>query len=431
MDINRRNLLTGLAGFSTLPLLAGCGRASGKQITLRFWNGFTGPDGRTMLRIVKRFNDLNPDVNVLMQRADWATLYKKIFVAGAGGRAPEVFVLHTNAMVRFAQARFVGAVDDLIAGPDGLNVLDLDANVWQGVEVGGKHYGLPLDVHVMGMYYNKRLFRQAGIVDAHGEARPPTNRAEFLDACERITRKGQTGAGQWGFVFANFESNFYTLMRQWGGTFFNDDNSRCLLNDPRNVAALQFGIDMVRKLKVAPPPENFDSWIGFRQGKVGMAWEGVYMLDDLRKQTDLEFGAAPVPQMGIHPAVEANSHNICLRADLNDAQRHAAWRFARFLSDNSLDWAAGGQIPARKSLRATPRFASMTAQYALSAQIPIVDYMPRLPFVFEFVTEFDDALEHALRGSMTAQQALDTATANVNAIIARQRQERIEAGGQA
>ena len=50
---------------------------------------------------------------------------------------------------------------------------------------------------------------------------------------------------------------------------------------------------------MAPPPENFDSWIGFRQGKVGMVWEGVYMLDDLTKQTDLDFGAAPVPQMGV------------------------------------------------------------------------------------------------------------------------------------
>ena len=139
MEINRRNFLTGmtgLAGFSTLPLLTGCGRASGKQTTLRFWNGFTGPDGRTMLRIVKRFNDQNPDINVLMQRADWSTLYKKIFVAGMGRRAPEVFVLHTNAMVRFAQARFVSPIDDLMAGPNGLDASDLDTNVWEGVKVG-------------------------------------------------------------------------------------------------------------------------------------------------------------------------------------------------------------------------------------------------------------------------------------------------------
>ncbi len=76
------------------------------------------------------------------------------------------------------------------------------------------------------------------------------------------------------------------------------------------------------------------------------------MLADLEKQTDLEFGGAPVPQMGTNKAVWANSHNLCMRAGLSDAQRQATWRFMRFLSDNSLDWAAGragsgSQKPAR------------------------------------------------------------------------------------
>jgi multiple sugar transport system substrate-binding protein len=153
------------------------------------------------------------------------------------------------------------------------------------------------------------------------------------------------------------------------------------------------------------------------------------MLADLQKQKDLEFGGAPVPQLTDHPAVWADSHNLCLRSDLEGKELQATWRFVKFLSDNSLDWAEGGQVPVRKSLRNTARFQSMPDQSAFARQIPYVTYLPRLPFVFEFQTEFDTAVEKALRGSATPQEALDTAADNINAIIARERQaQQAEAG---
>lgn len=404
--------------------VTGCRTEGRHVITIRYWNGFTGPDGTTMLRLVKRFNRANPDVNVLMQRMDWATYYNKLFVAGLGHRAPEVFVLQTLAMVRFARADFVRSVDDLAAGPNGLDVRRIPPNIWDSVEVNGKHYGMPLDIWTLGMYYNRRLFREAGIVDAQGVPKPPVTQQEFLAAAQKLTRKGQGGASdQWGFVFTNFESNIYTLMRQFGGAFFTPDTSRCILNNPQNVAALQFGIDLIRKYKVAPPPENFDAWIGFRQGRVGMAFEGIYMLADLQKQTDLDFSGAPVPHLGPIPAVWTGSHNLCLRSDLKGKQQEAAWRFIKFLSDNSLDWAAGGQIPARTDLLHSTRFQKMPVQAAFSTQIPIVSYLPRLSFIFEFQTEFNTAVEKALRGSATPEQALATAEANINKVLARERQE--------
>jgi multiple sugar transport system substrate-binding protein len=409
---------------TAMVLLAstGCLNTHESRVTLRFWNGFTGPDGRTMLRLVQRFNRENPDVDVLMQRMDWATYYNKLFVAGIGDRAPEVFVLQTLAMLRFSRAKFVRPVDDLMEGPGGLNSDLIPANIWNSVETGNTHFGLPLDIWTLGMYYNKKLFRDAGIVDSAGQARPPTNQAEFLAAAQKLTRHGPNG-DEWGFVFTNFESNAYTIMRQFGGAFFTPDYSRCVLDNPQNVEALQFCVDLIRKYKVAPPPENFDAWIGFRQGRVGMAFEGIYMLADLQKQKDLDFGGAPVPTIGPHPAVWTGSHNLCLRSDLKGKQLSAAWRFVKFLSDHSVDWAAGGQIPARTDIRNTDRFHAMPVQSAFAREIPIVNYLPRLSFIFEFQTEFNNAVEKALRGTATPQAALAEATANINKVIARERSE--------
>ena len=421
-------LLGPLVFVGLLLPMTGCRNETSRIVTVRFWNGFTGPDGRTMLRLVKRFNQENPGVNVLMQRMDWATYYNKIFVAGLGKRGPELFVVHTRALERFARAGLARPNDDLINGPLGINVNDIDANVWNGAAFGGKHYGLPLDVHAMGMYYNRKLFRDAGIVDAQGEPVPPTNRAEFMNALQKMRRPGIGGKpDEYGFVFTNQEDTVYTFMRQFGGEFFTPDKSRCIMNNPQNVAALQFCVDLIRKYHYAPPPENFDAWIGFQQGKIGMAFEGIYMLADLQKQTDLDYGGAPVPQIGDQQAVWADSHNLCLRSDLRGPELEATWRFVKFLSDNSLDWADGGQIPVRKSLRATPRFQAMAVQSAFARQIPIVTYLPLLPFIFEFQTEFDTAVEKALRGTLTPQAALDLATENINKVIARRREAQAEA----
>src|SRR4051794_5703301 len=133
-----------------------------RPITLRFWNGFTGPDGRTMLAIVKRFNAENPDVHVLMQRMEWGTYYNKLFVAALGGRAPEVFVIHTEHINRFRHAGFLRPSDDIAGKGDGLIGSDgFDANVWQACERDGKHWTIPLDIHLEGMFFNRRLFKEA------------------------------------------------------------------------------------------------------------------------------------------------------------------------------------------------------------------------------------------------------------------------------
>lgn len=377
--------------------------SSARRVTLRFWNGFTGPDGRTMLAIVKQFNAANPDVHVMMQRMEWGTYYNKLFVAALGKRAPEVFVIHTDSIPRFRSAGFLHPSDEIE-----IDKTDLDENVWQAVEFDGKHYAIPLDMHILGMFYNRTLFKEAGIET------PPTNRAEFLDACKRLTKNNQ-----WGFVFTWQRTNIYTLFRQWGGDIFSPDGSKCTIDSPACVAALQFAVDLIYKLKVAPSPAAINAFIGFRQGKVGMVFEGIYMLPELQRQTDLDWAAAPVPQLGEKPAAWCNSHNLCVRSDLTGRELEAAQRFVKYLSDHSLDWAAGGQVPVRKSLRNSARFQSMTAQREFAKQIPYAAYMPRVQFVSEYLSEYEPAIEKALYGSATPQAALRDARERIENIMQR------------
>src|SRR5688572_23404646 len=87
-------------------LFAGCeqGREEGGAVTeISFWNGFSGPDGAAMERIVKQFNASNPDVRVRMQIIPWATYYDKLTLGLAFGDPPDVFVLHANRVPEYAE----------------------------------------------------------------------------------------------------------------------------------------------------------------------------------------------------------------------------------------------------------------------------------------------------------------------------------------
>ena len=198
----------------------------------------------------EEFNRENPDIRIIMQRMDWYTYYNKLFVAGIGGRAPEVFIIHASNIPRFIHADFLRPMDDLLEKEMGLEKKDFFPPAWNAAGDQGKQYGIPLDISIHGMYYNKSLFRAAGIVDAAGEPRPPRNQKEFMEALRKLTldRDGDGDIDQWGFVFTNTRNNLLVLMVQFGGMFFDRENRQCLLNSEGNVRALTWCRELILKM---------------------------------------------------------------------------------------------------------------------------------------------------------------------------------------
>jgi multiple sugar transport system substrate-binding protein len=160
-----------------------------------------------------------------------------------------------------------------------------------------------------------------------------------------------------------------------------------------------------------------------------MVFGGIFLLHDMQKQTDLDFAAASLPVLMKQPAAWGSSHNLCINPNLECDALAAAERFVKFLSDQSLDWAAAGQIPVRKSLRESDRFQHRgayaagpdvyAAQRAFAQQVPHTAYYPSVMFINEYFSEFDAAVERAVRLSMTPKQSLDLAARRIEAVMRR------------
>ena len=145
------------------------------------------------------------------------------------------------------------------------------------------------------------------------------------------------------------------------------------------------------------------------------------MLRSLETQTTIDYAAAPFPQFGPRPAVWAESHVMCLPRGLDEKKTEAAWRFITFLSNHSVAWARGGQIPVRASLRATPEFQALTIPRIYAEQLDRVRYSPAVPYIFELQRELRLAFEHILRGAATPEESLARAQRNIETVIARDR----------
>ncbi|HCE00635.1 MAG TPA: hypothetical protein DER07_06300 [Armatimonadetes bacterium] len=398
------------------------------QTEISFWNGFTGPDGRVMLELIRRFNRENPDLKVSMQRIAWGTYYNKLMVAAVNGRGPHVFVIHASALPRMHRAGFLEPMDSLYR-EGGVPEEDFEPIVLRTTEFDGHRVGVPLDIHPQGLYCNTDMLREAGIVDERGRPKPPTNREEFLRAASLMMHpRGAANPDRYGFALTHWQNNYQSVFPQFGGRYL-DERGNADLDNPGNVEALEFLGRLRTEKRLIPPPDNQLGWIGFRQKKVGMVFDGVYMLGDLKRLEGLHYVGAPMPVLGHKPGTMADSHILCMRKGLSERERDGVARFIRFLSENSLDWAEAGQVPARRSVRNTDRFRSMQVQYAFSKQIPYMVYPPRIVPLFEMGLEINLAVERVIRGRMGAKESLRIADENAQKAIDRDRAESQAPGG--
>src|SRR5438270_1752730 len=150
-----------------------------------------------------------------------------------------------------------------------------------------------------------------------------------------------------------------------------------------------------------------------------MAFEGIYMLASLEEQKGLQFAGAPVPQIGPRRAVWGGSHLLCQPAGITPERSRAAWRLMRFLSDDSLLWAKGGQVPARLSVLRSPEFAALPVQSQFARELPYVQYEPLVPKLNAIYPFVDPAIEAVLLDLQSPEQAMRDACRRIHQVLIR------------
>jgi multiple sugar transport system substrate-binding protein len=424
----RREALLAGAG-ACLGLLAGCGGGGGRRVTtadfgsgtsydgppvtLDFWNGFTGGDGPQMLTLVDAFSKQHPNVRVRMVTSRWDDFYTKLPAAVSSGQGPDVAIMHVDQIPTNAAHGALLPLDDLVRDL-GVGEQDFAGPVWRAGVYRGRRYGVPLDMHPLGLYANKAVLDKAGL----DPAKPPRTREEYEAALEELKGKGIQGSWVTPFFFTGGHQ-FMSLLWQFGGDLTDRAATRATWNSDAGVQALEWQRSLIAK-GYSPPNVGQDAdLIAFKNGQSAYMWNGAWAIGDFASTDGLEWSLSPLPQIGSEKAAWSNSHNFVVpRQASPDARKLQAAKLLIDTITRSPQWAQAGQVPARRSARESPEFKKLEAQSALAEEVPYLRFAAAAPGLSDVrESTLDIAIAQAINGSMPVRAALDDSARRANELL--------------
>lgn len=434
-NFSRRGLITGSLAVGAAAGVAACGGQSmqqdpggpatgatgdggaagydGPNVELQFWNGFTGGDGDYMRALVDQFNEELGNIAVTVRTLQWADYYDTLPTAVQAGRGPDVGIMHVDSVATFAARQIIQPLDDVAQALE-LSEADFAPVPWQAGIYQDVRYAIPLDVHPLGFFYNKQVMEQAGLDPED----PPMDHDSYMSALDTLASAGIQGHWASPFPFTG-GLTLQALVWQFGGRLFNDDATEAAWDGPEAVEAFTWWQNLAREGYSPPEVAQDADFIALQNGQTAFNWNGIWSINTLFERTDLEWGVVRLPNIGGTNAAWAGSHQFVLpvRQSTDENKDQASRVFLNWISEHSLEWAEGGQVPARDSVRESSEFQAMTEQAELASQIDDLRFLPAVPGIGDAMAEWDRAVNEITLAGRDVSGTLAEAVSRANQIL--------------
>ncbi|MBM3308438.1 MAG: extracellular solute-binding protein, partial [Candidatus Eisenbacteria bacterium] len=327
----------GIAALGLLTCPCGCGQRA-ERGTLVVWQTYNEEENPVFKEIVAKFEEAHPGVTVSVERLPFAGAEPKIQTALTTRTEPDIARVDVSFLAKLASKNALLDLDPHVPQAFRDEILPV---ALQSCVYGGKLWGIPDQTNGLCLFYNKALFRAAGL----DPDRPPATWDELIEHGKRLT---DAKRGVFGIGLSN--SLWWTLpfFYSYGAAFLSEDGTRCLLNSPEAVAAFQLKVDLARKHRIEGGAWRAGGIVhdqGFQSGKYAMILNGPWAVESL-KRTGIDFG------VGLIPAGPAGSHTNVGGNDLvvfrSTKHPKLAAEFLMFVASEEMQrmWAMRlGQIP--------------------------------------------------------------------------------------
>jgi multiple sugar transport system substrate-binding protein len=428
-QLTRRQFVRLGAATGAAAALTGCGGsvfAGGTRI--RYWNLFGGGDGERMREMESIYRDSHPDVDLEAVTLSWgAPYYTKLAMAAAGGRSPEVGVLHLTRLASQAPGRLLDPFDIDLLAEVGVSVDDFPDHLIERSRFGSELFAVPLDVHGLVLYVNRELVEPTGLLVSPNQLVDFGGPEDFLDALDEI-RAATDGLA---LATANDPSSlwrvFWTFYRQLGGEIDLPIGERVRFDQDKMLEVLAFLLEVFDGERASPTLDYEGGVAAFHSGRAGCLLNGSWELPTFTTAYETtgspDFSAMPVPSvLGSEPVVWVDSHALVLphqRRRNADIDR-LAYGFIATMLENAIVWAEGGHIPAYEPVTASADYASLEQQanYRGTAELGQLD--PEAWFTgagSEFQNQIGQALHAVLTRSLTPEQGISQWETEMNRLL--------------
>lgn len=282
-----RTLLAALVAGTTFAAAQGAA-----AVEIEYWQYVFDTRVKAMDQLIANFQAANPDITVKQVTFPYADYQTRLVAANMAGNGPDVLQL------------FYGWTDNLL-GAGVLQPLPQDAFPQDQIEAeffpivtamkrDGEYYGLPTAVRSLALFYNKKLFAEAGIEGA------PTSLEDLVADGMKLTKKDAGGNfTQIGFTIEMTGQDHHwwreALVRQFGGAPFNEDYTKVEYNSPAGIAATKWYSDLANVHQIGGQGFMDEGQAAFRAGRAAMTIDGTFRLGAFSEIKDFEWGVAELP----------------------------------------------------------------------------------------------------------------------------------------
>lgn len=287
----------GLSCVIALGSMAGCGsskeeeKTDGKEeisgeIRYAFWDTAQQP---YFEKCIEKFNEQYPDVKVTLEPSSWDEYWTKLEAGATGGSIADVFWMNGPNIMKYADGDVLMDISDRIK-EDNVDTGKYPEALVELYNVDGKQYAIPKDFDTIGVWYNKKIFDEAGVPY-------PTDDWTWDDMA---------------------------------------DIAKQLTRSDGSVYGISAGYD------------TQTGFVQFLSGRLGMYWCGSWFLNQvLDSDIKDDIDVAPVPSINGKQATVIHGLGNCIYKDTKNPE--AAWKWVEFLSGeeaNKLSAEMGAAIPA-------------------------------------------------------------------------------------
>ncbi|KAB8126323.1 sugar ABC transporter substrate-binding protein [Gracilibacillus oryzae] len=271
------------------------GETNGETVNLTMQAWGNPEELKVYQRGIDGFMKENPNIKIDLVSVASDQYEQKLMTSLQGSKGPDIFYAHEPTMPELIEAGVVQPLDEFFASDESYASLDDFAEGLFGpARKDGVTYGVTPDANPMVLYYNKKVFEEAG-------AKTPQeyfdegnwNWDAFVEVSEQIKEAGKTG-----LVMENWWGHWYSWIWSNGGLIFDENGELVLQDNDKAKEAFHFMNDLVQNGNAVyagslPQGQGVDAM--FMSNQVGMIGGGRWFSPQFDQNGALEYDYIPFP----------------------------------------------------------------------------------------------------------------------------------------
>jgi multiple sugar transport system substrate-binding protein len=400
---------------------AASGGYSGPPVTIEYAIWGDPAEINSQKAVVEGFTAANPSITVDVTVADWDSYWDKLQTGLAGGAAPDVFAMDGPLGPDYQIREVLLDLSPYIEA-DGYDLGQLDDNAVKDFTTkDGVVFGLPRDLNVIALFYNRDMFDAAGV--AYPDDTWTWDKLVEVGKQLTIDTDGDGTIDQWGIYTetTDMENAWSSFVWQAGGDILTEDGTRSALDRPESAAGIQFLQDLIWKEKVVPDPAIFaETGDAFEQGVAAMEINGSWLVPT-HEAAGINLGIAPLPAGPAGKATSVNPTGAVVYANTDAPE--ASWLLAKYLASPEAQekiMALKASVPVNKQILATSYPASFDGAQVFADSLAFAHLKPAFVGYNEFTTILQTELDENVFNApnKTAADAIGSVNEELNGILA-------------